>query len=165
MPAGFGSARLSGVKAAIAILSNMLATFPSKNQRQSCCDQLLDLELFDSSPAMGWGGKGKGCWHRHHHHGGIGLGGAVAEAALIGTAAVAGAAVASAVAPPPAMPTCGGAGDPHAGAALGAYRPWQRQKWHARRGDASAVRVSYRHASSGDRAAGWGDVLRNRGDA
>ena len=87
------------MKAAIAILSNMLATFPSKNQRQSCCDQLLDLELFDSSPAMGWGGKGKGCWHRHHHHGGIGLGGAVAEAALIGTAAVAGAAVASAVAP------------------------------------------------------------------
>ena len=48
---------------------------------------------------MAWGN----CRHRHHHHhghhGAIGLGGAVAEAALIGTAAVAGAAIASAVAP------------------------------------------------------------------
>mmetsp|Transcript_3721 Transcript_3721/g.6701 ORF Transcript_3721/g.6701 Transcript_3721/m.6701 type:complete len:359 (+) Transcript_3721:57-1133(+) len=48
---------------------------------------------------MGWGGKGKGHWHgphhRHHHHG---VGGVVAEAALVGGAAIAGAAVATAVA-------------------------------------------------------------------
>ena len=55
---------------------------------------------------MGWGHGGKGYWHHghHHHHHGHGFGKAVAEAAVLGSAAIAGAAVVSAVAnraPPP----------------------------------------------------------------
>ena len=69
--------------------------------------QAINLKLVSLAPyfrhsktAMGWGGWGKGVGYHHHHHHHRQhhpIANAVAEAAVLGTAAIAGAAVASAV--------------------------------------------------------------------